>query len=172
LQGRNSAQTIQIPAQKWFLSYVLLLVPFFLHTFLFYFLFFQYFYFNQEHTKRKYTKFHSKRMQALVYRKTRKCAEKEKFNFSLRSLSSKGNFRILILSQLVSPGHSWMQNLISPNFKKNHPVSSSYVKVMAVWSEALRIRIFERVAARVFVMEMAVDGWIDDRNVHRNNSIR
>ena len=35
-----------------------------------------------------------------------------------RSLSSKGNFGILIFAQPVSPTHGWMQNLILPDFKK------------------------------------------------------
>jgi hypothetical protein len=46
-----------------------------------FFLFFKYFSNNQEHTKRKHMKFHNKWMQDLVYRKTRRCVEKEKFNF-------------------------------------------------------------------------------------------
>ena len=71
-----------------------------------------------------------------------------------RSLSSKGNFGILIFAQPVSRTHGWMQNLILPDFKKE--ITLFWVRMQKLWPFEVRrseLGFWRGVAARVFMME-------------------
>ena len=114
--------------QKWLLSYVfLLLFSFFLFLFLF-FSFFTLFFFcfhflnifllSRSTQKGSSQNFTTNGCKLWSTKNLEDVMKNKNSTLGQRSLSSKGNFGILIFAQPVSRTHGWMQNLILPDFKK------------------------------------------------------
>ena len=150
--------------QKWFLFYVfLLLFSFFLFLFLFFAfftLFFFCFYFLNTFLLSRSTQkggsqnFTANRCKLWSTKNLDKVMKNKNSTSGSRSLSSKGNFGILIFAQPVSRTHGWMQNLILPDFKKE--ITLFWVRIQKLWPFEVRrseLGFWRGVAVRVFMME-------------------